>query len=125
MKNNINNFLAKLKEKVNPFAAKIDTKLSKIIPDIKLRKIVYFSLLGLVGFVTLIFTIAIFSLVRIKSPEDSLLLKKPIIKNTSPIPQKDLTQIQKELMDIFEETKILKFPESIFNIPQIEREISI
>lgn len=125
--NNIKSKLQSLFEKIKPKLILIDEKFAKLITDSKLRKIMYFFVGGFLGFIVLIIIVGIITLpFRATNNNDGgLVLKRPNIVNSSPIPQKELNETQKNLLNLENRTKDLKFPESILNIPVIEKDLSI
>ena len=125
--NNIKSKLQSLFEKLKPKLILLDEKFAKLITDSKLRKIMYFFVGGFLGFIVLIIIVGIITLpFRATNNNDGgLVLKRPNIVNSSPIPQKELNETQKNLLNLENRTKDLKFPESILNIPVIEKDLSI
>jgi hypothetical protein len=124
---NIKSKLQSLLEKVKPKLILLDEKFAKLITDSKLRKIMYFFIGGFLGFIVLIIIVGIITLpFRVTNNNDGgLVLKRPNIVNSSPIPQKELNETQKSLLNLENRTKDLKFPESVLNIPVIEKNLSI
>lgn len=114
-------------EKMKPKLILLDEKFGKIITDSKLRKIMYIFVGGFLGFVILIIVIGIISLSfrNTNNSDGGLILNKPNIINSSPVPQKELNETQKSLLNLENRIKDLKFPESILNIPVIEGKISL
>lgn len=125
--NNIKSKLQSLFEKIKPKLILIDEKFAKLITDSKLRKIMYFFVGGFLGFIVLIIIVGIITLPfrATNNNNEGLVLKRPNIVNSSPIPQKELNETQKNLLNLENRTKDLKFPESILNIPVIEKDLSI
>lgn len=125
--NNIKSKLQSLFEKLKPKLILLDEKFAKLITDTKLRKIMYFFVAGFLGFVVLIIIVGLISLPfrgrNIQS--DNFTINKPKIINSSPVPQKELNETQKSLLNLENRTKDLKFPESILNIPVIQSNIKI
>jgi hypothetical protein len=105
----------------------LDEKFAKLITDSKLRKIMYFFVGGFLGFILLIIIVGIISLPfrKTSNRDDGLTLNKPNIINSSPVPQKELNETQKSLLNLENKIKDLKFPESILNIPVIEDNITL
>ncbi len=124
---NIKSKIQSLFEKVKPKLILLDEKFAKLITDSKLRKIMYFFIGGFLGFIVLIIIVGIITLpFRVTNNNDGgLVLKRPNIVNSSPIPQKELNETQKSLLNLENRTKDLKFPESVLNIPVIEKDLSI
>jgi hypothetical protein len=114
-------------EKMKPKLVLLDEKFAKLITDSKLRKIMYFFVGGFLGFVVLIIIVGLISLPfrgnNVQS--DNFIINKPKIINSSPVPQKELNETQKSLLNLENKTKDLKFPESILNIPVIENSITL
>lgn len=112
---------------VKPKLILLDEKFAKLITDSKLRKIMYFFIGGFLGFVVLIIIVGLISLpFRGGSAQsDKIIINKPKIINSSPVPQKELNETQKSLLNLENKAKDLKFPESILNIPVIEDNITL
>ena len=125
--NNIKSKLQSLFEKIKPKLILIDEKFAKLITDSKLRKIMYFFVGGFLRVIALIIIVGIITLPfrATNNNNEGLVLKRPNIVNSSPIPQKELNETQKNLLNLENRTKDLKFPESILNIPVIEKDLSI
>ncbi len=102
-----------------------DQKFTKLIPDTKMRKITYYVVGGFLSFVVLIVLVGIITMPLSNTQRTEFFLNKPKINAASPIPQKELTDTQKNLLIIQGQIKNLKFPESIFNIPLIERDLTL
>ncbi len=124
---NIKSKIQSLFEKVKPKLILLDEKFAKLITDSKLRKIMYFFVGGFLGFVVLIIIVGLISLpFRGGSAQsDNFIINKPKIINSSPVPQKELNETQKSLLNLENKIKDLKFPESILNIPVIENNITL
>ena len=104
----------------------LDTKISTLIPNPKTKKIFYIAIGSLFGFMFLIITLGlILSPFRNQKQETGTTLNKPNIIVSSPKPQIELSDTEKIILDLETKIKELKFPESILNIPQIERNLSI
>jgi hypothetical protein len=112
---------------VKPKLILLDEKFAKLITDSKLRKIMYFFVGGFLGFVVLIIIVGLISLPfrgnNVQS--DNFIINKPKIINSSPVPQKELNETQKSLLNLENKIMDLKFPESILNIPVIENNITL
>jgi hypothetical protein len=118
--------LNSLKQALSPKLLVLDSKFQSLIPNPKLRKILYISVLGLFGFMFLLIMLGIIlSPFRNKNVSNGLTLTKPKIVVSSPEPIKELNETQKELLNIENKIKDLKFPESILTIPAIESKITI
>lgn len=104
----------------------LDTKISTLIPNPKTKKIFYIAIGSLFGFMFLIIILGlILSPFRNQKKETGTTLNKPDIIVSSPKPQIELSDTEKVILDLEIKIKELKFPESILNIPQIERNLSI
>jgi hypothetical protein len=115
-----------LLEKVKPFLISVDAKIGVLIPNPKLKKILYIGGGSLFGFMFLIIVLGLlFSPLKNKEQSQTETLNKPNIISVTPEPQKELTTTQKEILDLGVKTREMTFPESILNIPQIERDLSI
>lgn len=113
-------------EKVKPKLTLIDQKVDTFLPNPKIKKIAYIAIGSLFGFMGLIILLGLLlSPFKNKRENNSLILNKPKIIIDSPKPEVVLSQTQKEILKLETEIKELKFPESILNIPQIERELTI
>ncbi len=126
----------KIKEKILQFKTAIkprlilaDEKFAKIITDSKLRKIMYIFVGSFLGIMFLIIVVGIIALPFRKSNLDSnsngFILNKPNIIVASPIPQKELNETQKKLLNLENRINELKFPESILNIPVVQSGLNI
>lgn len=115
-----------MKEKVKKIITILDTKISTLIPNPKTKKIFYIAIGSLFGFMFLIIILGlILSPFRNQKQETGTTLNKPDIIVSSPKPQIELSDTEKVILDLEIKIKELKFPESILNIPQIERNLSI
>jgi len=104
----------------------LDTKVSTLVPNPKTKKIFYIAIGSLFGFMFLIIILGlILSPFRNQKQETGTTLNKPKIIVSSPKPQVELSDTEKVILDLETKIKELKFPESILNIPQIERNLSI
>lgn len=124
--NKIKEIYANLKLRIAPKLVLIDTKVTTFIPNPKYRKITYIAISSLFGFMFLIIILGlIFSPLKNNNDQKGLTLKKPEIVTTSPLPEAELSEIQRKILDLEAKIKDLKFPESILNIPVVERDIEI
>ncbi|MFA6074151.1 MAG: hypothetical protein WC758_08590 [Candidatus Woesearchaeota archaeon] len=115
-----------MKEKVIKIIMILDTKVSTLVPNPKTKKIFYIAIGSLFGFMFLIIILGlILSPFRNQKQETGTTLNKPNIIVSSPKPQIELSDTEKVILDLETKIKELKFPESILNIPQIERNLSI
>lgn len=113
-------------ERVKPKLTLIDQKVDTFLPNPKIKKIAYIAFGSLFGFMFLIILLGLLlSPFKNKREDNGLILNKPKIIIDSPKPEVVLSQTQKEILKLETEIKELKFPESILNIPQIERELTI
>lgn len=104
----------------------LDAKIALFMPNPKLRKVLYITTASLFSFMFLIIILGlIFSPFRNQKQETGTILNKPNIIVLSPKPQIELSNTEKTILDLETKIKELKFPESILNIPQIERDLSI
>jgi hypothetical protein len=126
MKEKIIQKLNSLKQALSPKLLVLDSKFQSLIPNPKLRKILYISILGLFGFMFLLIMLGIIlSPFRNKNVSNGLTLTKPKIVISSPEPIKELNETQKELLNIENKIKDLRFPESILTIPTFEKNLTI
>lgn len=111
---------------VKPILLTIDTKIVTLIPNPKIKKILYIGIGSLFGFMFLIILLGLLLSPFKKQEQDSgTILNKPNIVSTSPEAQKELTATEKEILNLETKIKELKFPESILNIPALETNLSI
>lgn len=121
--------ILQLKTKLQPKYVALDAKFAKLITDSKLRKIMYIfvgSFLGIMFFIIVVGIIALpFRKSNLDSNSNGFILNKPNIIVASPIPQKELNETQRKLLNLENKIKELKFPESILNIPVVQSGITI
>lgn len=112
-------------QKIKPLYNKLDLKLTSLVPDQKLRKIIIISTTGFFIFLALLLILGIiFSTARPKE-EQSYTLNKPSITQNSPKPEKPNTKIQNELIELKGQLDNLKFPPSELTTPLIEVDIDV
>lgn len=122
MKNKINTIIESLKPKLN----NLDLKFQGLIPNPKLRKVLYYGVGGLFGFIFLLILLGLLlSPFRKKNTSNDFSLTKPKIESGSPAPQKELNETQRQILNLENKIKDLKFPESILTIPTIESDLHI
>jgi len=115
-----------LKQTLSPKLLVLDSKFQSLIPNPKLRKILYISVLGLFGFMFFLIILGLILMpFRKNAGTNGFSLTKPKIVIPSPSPTKELNETQKELLNLGNKIKDLKFPESILTIPVIESNIKI
>lgn len=118
----VNNFVSIIKPKLVVF----DSKVSGLIPNPKIKKTVYISVGSLFGFMFLIIIFGIIlSLFKNQDQTSGTILNKPNVIVTSPKPQTELSETEKQILNLENRIKELRFPESILNIPQIEKDLII
>lgn len=117
MKNKLN--------QIKPLLQKIDLKFQTLIPNPKLRKVLYYGVGGLFGFMFLLVFLGLLLSPLKNNNSDGFLLTKPKIENPSPAPQKELSETQKQILNLENKIKDLRFPESILTIPTIESDLHI
>ncbi len=111
---------------VKPTLIAIDTKVNTLIPNPKIKKIAYIGMGSLFGFMFLIIIIGILVSPLRNTPSDNgIVIKKPNTIVSTPEPQKELSDTQKELLKLENQINDTTFPESELNIPLIERELTI
>ena len=124
--NKIKEFINNLKLKLQPKLSALDLKFAALMPDFKLRKIVYITMGSLISFMILIILLGILvSPLRNRPVSSGTTLNKPNIVNVTSVPEDELSETQKKLKLLEEQIRNLKFPESNLNIPVIEFDIKI
>lgn len=104
----------------------LDTKISTLIPNPKTKKIFYIAIGSLFGFMFLIIFLGLLlSPLRNQTKENNISLNKTKIIVSSPKPEEELSETQKQILNLETKIKEMRFPESILNIPTVERNISI
>ncbi len=103
----------------------LDAKITNLIPNPKTKRILYIAVGSLFGFMLLIIIIGVLLSPFRKNGETTTVLNKPNIINTSPESQRELSANQKLILDYEKKIKLMQFPESILNIPVIEKGLSI
>jgi hypothetical protein len=130
MKEKLSDLINKSKEFLNtnlkPNLLKIDSKVDSLIPNPKIKKIAYIGVGSLFGFMLLIIILGILvSPLRKNVQTTTTTIKKPNIILTSPEPQKELSEAEKEIKKLENSIKSMTFPESVLNIPLVERNLTI
>lgn len=131
MQQKIKDIINKISDSINlkfkPILSKIDLKASELIPNPKVKKISYIAFGSLFGFMFLIIIIGILTAPFRNSNLNKKIesVKKPVVITQSPEPQKELSENQNEILKFKNSIKDLNFPESLLNIPFVEREITI
>ncbi|EKE05676.1 MAG: hypothetical protein ACD_19C00182G0004 [uncultured bacterium] len=126
MKKKIITVLQSAKNFIVPKLVILDSKITTLIPNPRFKKILYICVGSLFGFVFLIIIIGIIlSPFRKNDTSTGLILNKPNIVTSSSIPQAELSDVQKEILNLETQIKELRFPESILNIPVIEKDLTI
>lgn len=116
----------KIFDLVKPKLVILDSKISVFVPNPKTKKIFYIAIGSLFGFMFLIIILGlILSPFRNQKQETGTTLNKPSIIVSSPKPQIELSDTERVILNLETKIKDLKFPESILNIPQIEKNLSI
>mgnify|MGYP001570413990 FL=1 len=111
---------------LKPKLIMFDAKINSLVPNPKIKKILYIGVGSLFGFMFLIILLGLLlSPFRNNTVDLGTKLNKPNIVSVSPEPQKELSETQKEILNLENRIKELRFPESILNIPVIERDLSI
>ncbi len=113
--------------KIKPFVLKIDSKVNELIPNPKVKKMAYIGFGSLFGIMFLIIMIGILIIPFRGNNVDKNIetVKKPNVIIESPEPKIELSENQKEILKLKNSIKDLNFPESVLNIPFVEREITI
>jgi hypothetical protein len=126
MKNLINSINQLFNNSLKPKLQILDTKITTLIPNSKLKKILYIAVGSLFAFMFLIILLGlIFSPLKNSTQETSNTVKKINIISESPKSQTQLTELQKQILDLETEVKEMKFPPSILNVPNLESDIKI
>lgn len=124
--NKLKQIVSNSKDKVRPAITAFDTKVTNLIPNPKIKKILYIGVGSLFGFMFLIILLGLLlSPLRNTFQETGTVLNKPSILNTEPEKQKELTELQKQILNLETEIKELRFPESTLNMPILEDVSSI
>ena len=105
MQQKIKDILNKISDFVNlkfkHILSKIDLKASELIPNPKVKKIAYIAFVSLFGFMFLIIIIGILVSPLRNTPSDNgIVIKKPNTIVSTPEPQKELSDTQKELLKL-------------------------
>lgn len=126
MKEKINTVIQSTINSVKPKLNSLDLKFQGLIPNPKLRKVFYYVVGGLFGFMFLLIFLGLLLFpFRNKNNPNSFSLTKPKIEISSPVPKKELNETQKKILDLENKIKDLKFPESILTIPTFESNLTI
>lgn len=126
MKEKIKSIIQSISESVKPKLNGLDLKFQGLIPNPKLRKILYYGVGGLFGFMFLLILLGLLlSPFRSKNTSNNFSLVKPKIEISSPTPQRKLNDTQKQILNLKSKIDDLKFPESILTIPTIESDLHI
>jgi hypothetical protein len=126
MKEKIIQLVNKVISAVKPKLVILDSKITTLIPNPKTKKILYIAVGSLFGFMFLIIILGI-----ILSPfrqQDSTAepeIIKRVLPTSGPNEPIILTDIQKEIKDLENIIKELRFPESTLNTPVVESDISL
>lgn len=118
--------MKKIKEILMPKLVILDSKISILVPNPKTKKILYISIGSLFGFIFLIIILGIIiSPFRNKDGSSEIILNKPQIETSSSTPQKELSETEKNILNLETRIKEIRFPESILNIPIVETDLKI
>ena len=111
---------------LKPKLIMLDAKVSTLVPNPKIKKILYTGVGSLFGFMLLIIILGlILSPFKNTDQTSGNILNKTKIITTTPEPQKELSEVQMNILNLEIRIKEMRFPESILNIPVIETDISI
>lgn len=125
-KNNPKNWIADLINSIKPKINLLDSKFESLIPNPKLRKVLYIFVGGMFGLMFLLVLVGlILSPVTKNGNSNLFVLNKPQIIVPSPTPLVNMRDDQKRLLKLRNEIRNLKFPESILTIPTIESDLKI
>ncbi|HCR35979.1 hypothetical protein A2130_00440 [Candidatus Woesebacteria bacterium GWC2_33_12] len=112
--------------KITPRLQILDLKFQNLIPNPKLRKVLYYATGGLFGFMFLLILLGlILSPFMKRGNSVGFILNKPKIEAPSPVARENLNSTQRELLELQNKVRNLKFPESILTIPLIESNLTI
>lgn len=127
MKEKITNIIQKTKEYLSPYLLRFDNKVTGLIPNPKLKKILYIGVGSLFGFMLLIIILGLLlSPLRSTGQTPNTVINKPnIINNQSSRPEAELTENQKLINSYARTIRETNFPPNTLNIPVVERDLSI
>ena len=122
IKSRFDDMLKNIKPKLNL----LDKKFESLIPNPKLRKVLYISVISLFGFMFFLILLGlILSPFANKNNSIGFTLNKPKIVAPSPVSEINMRDDQKKLLDLKNRIKDLRFPESLLTIPTIESKLSL
>jgi len=125
-KPSIKSRFADLFKSIKPKLTQLDTKIETLVPNSKLRKVLYISLASLFGFMFFLILLGIvLSPFTTSDKSIGFTLNKPNIIAPSPVSETDMREDQRKLLEYRNLIKDLRFPESILTIPNIESKLSI
>lgn len=127
MKEKISILILKIKEKLSPTLTKLDETFAGLIPNIKLRKLLYITIGGLFSILFLIIFIGIITLpFRQRLVDDQgFTLNKPVVKPVATPSSVEMNETQKELLRLENNIRDLNFPESKLTVPSVKLDIII
>lgn len=126
MKPILNQLLSKSMNQIKLLLQNTDLKFQSLIPNLKLRKIVYYVVGGLFGFMFLIVIIGVvLSIYKNSHTSSGSIPTKVGIENEMIISQKELSEEQKEIINLRNTINNLTFPESILTVPTIESKLTL
>lgn len=111
---------------VKPKLVILDSKISTLVPNPKLKKILYIFIGSLFAFMFLVIILGIIiSPFRNRNNSSETVLNKPQIRTSSSAPKKELTETLNKILNLEIKIKDIRFPESTLNIPVLESDIKI
>lgn len=119
-----------MKEKIKTLTQSIinsvKPKLEVLIPNPKLRKVLYYGVGGLFGFMFLLILLGLLiSPLKKNNNFDSYQPNKTKVEKSSPAPKGELSETERKIIDLENKINEFKFPESILTIPSIKDNLTI
>lgn len=122
--NKIKEIIEKVKSVVKAIFPLVDERFKSLVPDDKLRKIFYITLVSIIGLFGLIIILGILvAPLRKGSGENGLVLNKTRVIQESPKAEVIKTENQRKIETIKKKLNDIKFPESRITPPVVVTEI--
>lgn len=126
MKTKLNQLFSKSVNQIKQLLQSLDLKFQNLIPNPKIRKVLYITVASLFGFMFFLILLGlILSPFSNRNNPGGFILNKPQIVVPSPISEVNRREDQKKLLELRNKIMDLKFPESILTIPAIESDLTI